>query len=54
MDGLVSYLIRRPGRVLVSFGLVLLLAVLLTGRLRFQQDILAVLPQNDRENAGAR
>lgn len=48
MDGLVTFLIRRPGSVLISFGVVLLVAVLLTGRLHFQQDILAALPQNDR------
>ncbi len=48
MDGLVTFLARRPGSVLISFGFVLLTAVLLTGRLHFQQDILAALPQNDR------
>jgi len=48
MDGLVSLLIRRPGRVLVSFGVILLVAVLLTGRLQFQQDVLDLLPQDNR------
>ena len=48
MDRLINYLVRRPGRVLLSFGLLLLLAVLVTGRLHFEQDILAVLPQKDR------
>lgn len=48
MHGLVGFLTRRPGTVLFSFSVMLLLAVLVTGRLRFQQDIFAVLPQNDK------
>ncbi|MCP4667373.1 MAG: MMPL family transporter, partial [Deltaproteobacteria bacterium] len=39
---------KRPKRVLFSFGLLFILAVLLTGTLRFEQDIFKILPQHNR------
>jgi predicted RND superfamily exporter protein len=43
-----AVLIRRPKAVLLSFGVLLVVAVLVTGILRFEQDIFALLPQDDR------
>lgn len=50
MHGVLALITRRPGRVLLSFGLVLLLAVLVTGFLRFNQDIFDVLPTGSAES----
>lgn len=44
MHSVLALITRRPGRVLLSFGAALLLAVLVTGLLRFNQDIYDVLP----------
>jgi hypothetical protein len=47
MAGLIRLLLRRPGLFLGCFLLILATAVLLTGRLRFNQDILSLMPQED-------
>ncbi len=48
MEGLLRLITQRPGRVLASFGAVMLLSILLTGLLHFEQNILALLPQDNR------
>ncbi len=48
MELLLRLITDRPGKVLVSFGAVVVVAVLLTGLLRFEQNILALLPQDNR------
>ncbi|MEN8257192.1 MAG: MMPL family transporter [Thermodesulfobacteriota bacterium] len=48
MNVLLRFITERPGRVLASFGAVVVVAVLLTGLLRFEQNILALLPQDNR------
>jgi predicted RND superfamily exporter protein len=47
MERLARLLLARPGRTLLAFGLVAVAAVLVTGRLRLEQDIFAFLPAND-------
>lgn len=48
MNKITRLLTSHPGRVLLGFGAVLLLAVLITGLLRFEQNILGLLPQDNR------
>ena len=44
---LISILINRPGVVLLLFSGLLLISILMTGLLEFEQDIFKVLPQNN-------
>ena len=48
MKSLVQAIVARPGAVLVSFGVLVAASVLMTGLLRFEQDIFAVLPRHNR------
>lgn len=48
MEALLRLITQRPGRVLASFGALMVLAALLTGLLHFEQNILALLPQDNR------
>ncbi len=48
MNKATKLLTRHPGRVLLGFCAVLLLAVLITGLLKFEQNILGLLPQDNR------
>ncbi len=48
MNILSKTIINRPKRVLFSFGFLFILAVLLTGTLRFEQDIFKILPEHNR------
>jgi len=48
MKFLVQAIVARPGAVLVSFGVLVAASVLMTGLLRFEQDIFAVLPRHNR------
>ncbi|MBU0682394.1 MAG: MMPL family transporter [Proteobacteria bacterium] len=48
MEALLRLITERPGRVLASFGAVMVVATLLTGLLHFEQNILALLPQDNR------
>jgi len=48
VEKLLHYITQRPGRVLTSFGVVMVVAMLLTGLLHFEQNILALLPQDNR------
>lgn len=41
-------IVNRPVRVLFSFGLLFITAVLMTGLLRFEQDIFKILPLHNR------
>jgi len=47
MAALVRLLVRRPGLFLGCFLLVLITAILVSGRLRFNQDILSLIPKDD-------
>jgi hypothetical protein len=48
MEALLRLITERPGKVLASFGAVMVLSALLTGLLHFEQNILALLPQDNR------
>ncbi len=48
MEALLRLITERPAKVLASFGAVVVVAVLLTGLLHFEQNILALLPQDNR------
>lgn len=45
---ILKIIINRPGTVLLAFGLLLIIAVMTTGLLRFDQDIFRVFPQHNR------
>ncbi len=48
MNKATRLLTNRPGLILLCFSAVLILAVLITGILRFEQNILGLLPQDNR------
>jgi predicted RND superfamily exporter protein len=48
MNRAIRLITQRPGLILCLFGLILVLAVLVTGILKFEQNILGLLPQNNR------
>jgi predicted exporter len=48
MNILLRTIVNHPARVLLSFGLLFIAAVLMTGIVRFEQDIFKVLPLHNR------
>lgn len=48
MNIIVRTIKNRPGTVLLSFCFLFIIAVLMTGFLRFEQDIFKALPQHNR------
>ncbi len=48
MNKATKLLTNRPGLILLCFGVVVVLAVLITGILKFEQNILGLLPQDNR------
>ena len=46
MNIVLKTILERPGKVLLSFSIVLIIAVLATGMIKFEKDIFKVLPQN--------
>ena len=48
MNRITRNLTQRPGLILLLFGVVVFVAVLVTGILKFEQNILGLLPRNNR------
>lgn len=48
MEVLLRFITKSPGKVLAGFGVMVILATLFTGLLHFEQNILALLPQDNR------
>lgn len=48
MNRAISLITQRPGLILSFFGLILIPAVLITGILKFEQNIFGLLPQDNR------
>ena len=48
MNRLIRLITRRPGLILCFFGLLVAAALLITGMLKFEQNILGLLPQDNR------
>ncbi|MFC1883447.1 RND family transporter [Thermodesulfobacteriota bacterium] len=46
MSIILKTILERPGRVLISFSIMLIIAVLATGLISFEKDIFKVIPQN--------